>query len=1047
MERQFDFINIKNPRFFAENRLPAHSDHEYYRDGVEKRARCSGFKHFLDGVWKFYCSRNFDGMIVDFFEPDFDCLTWEDIRVPACIQTEGYGKPQYVNVQYPWDGHEEVEPGEIPMEFNPVAHYVKYFYLPEAMKEERIRIHFDGVESGFAVWLNGHYIGYSEDSFTPAEFDLSEFIDREGLNKLAVMVFRFTSGSFLEDQDFFRFSGIFRSVWLFSVPNLHVEDMSVRTELDSEYRDAELKLKLRVTMAGKALISLEEFGTDPYSPGIDVFSVDEALKEGDNEFGYHIRKPLKWSAESPNLYELTIVLYEGDGDRQEVISEQIGFRRFELKNHLMCLNGKRIVFRGVNRHEFSAFKGRVISEEEIRKDLITMKQNNINAVRTSHYPNQTAFYRLCDELGLYVIDETNLETHGLWPPILSGQKPQDYAVPGDREEYMENIEDRARSMYERDKNHACVLIWSLGNESFGGSDLQRLHDAFHSWDDTRLVHYEGVINDNRYPNTTDMVSTMYWPVKDIRNYLKDHRDKPFINCEYTHAMGNSCGGMYIYTNYADKEPLFQGGFIWDYIDQSLTAHDRYGFEYQAYGGDFDDRPNDGSFSGDGIVYGRDRNPSPKMQEVKYNYRPVKISFEGGGAHLNYETSEAAGAENPSGEGPERKIRIFNRNLFTNTSEYDTRLILESGGKELLHRAMKINTGPLSETVIDLPAEFSEFIDDHPGELVLTLSMRLRQPTLWAGAGHEVAYGQAVYGSIAEPKHKKAPMRVIHGLYNIGIRGEGFEILFSKRGGLISYCFAGRELIKKPIRPNFWRPMTENDRANLLPFRAGQWRTASLYADFRNPQDPYDQAVPVQIIEKEEEIIVTCLNHLPVRPARDAAIQYTVHADGVVDVMLSMDRSDEVGELPEFGIMMTVPAELNELEWYGLGPEETYIDRPHGRLSIYQNYVRDNMAKYLVPQECGNKIGVRYAELTDKKGGLCLLASGSYMNLSVLPYSPEEIDNASHPFELPLQQYTYIRASLMQMGVGGDDTWGARTKPIHLINNAEPLSFRFSFVGV
>ena len=1064
MGTQFDFNNIKDPEFFKEGRLPAHSDHEYYRSAAEREAGYTTFKHSLDGVWKFYYSKNFDGMTPDFFEPDFDCLSWDDIRVPACIQLEGYGKPQYVNTQYPWDGHEEVEPGEIPMEFNPVAHYVKHFYVPKEMKGEKIGIHFDGVESGFALWLNGHYIGYSEDSFTPAEFDLTGIVDEEGLNKLAVMVFRFTAGSFLEDQDFFRFSGIFRPVYLFSTPKVHVTDITVKTFLDDEYRDAELDIQLSLSAQGKALISLEDIGSEPGTTGMDVFSVDEVL-EKENHLNYKIRKPLKWSAESPNLYELTIIVYDRDGERQEVISERIGFRKFEIKNGIMCLNGKRIVFRGVNRHDFSAFKGRVVSEAEIKKDLVTMKRNNINAVRTSHYPNQTVFYRFCDELGLYVIDETNLETHGLWIPVAAGEKPESYAVPGDREEYLDNIIDRARSMFERDKNHACILIWSLGNESFGGKNLQILHDTFHEWDDTRLVHYEGIINDMRYPDTTDMVSTMYWSVKQIRNYLKDHRDKPFINCEYTHAMGNSCGGMYIYTNYADKEPLFQGGFIWDYIDQSLTAYDRYGNEYQAYGGDFDDRPNDGSFSGDGIAYGRDRDPSPKMQEVRYNYRPVKVVFEGGDARFNYESpaevseeirtlslnSTAEAAEQAEGEqatGRERKIRIFNRNLFVNTSEYDAYVILERGGKELMSKHLRINTLPLSETVIDVPEEFSEYIDSHKGEFVLTLSFRLNQDTAWAGAGYEVAYGQAVYGKTFALPHKKAPMKVIHGAYNIGIRGEGFEIMFSKTlGGLISYRFAGRELFKRPPVPNFWRPMTENDRANLLPFRAGQWKLASMYADFRNPEDPYDRNLSCAVVEKEDEVVVTYTYHLPTYPSKRAEMQYTVHPDGVVDVELSMERSDDVGELPEFGVLFTLPAEYDSLEWYGIGPEESYVDRPHGKLSVYSNKVKDNMAKYLVPQECGNKIGVRYAELTDEKGGICLLSSEDYISLSVLPYSPHQIDDAAHPFELPPVHYTYVRASLAQMGVAGDDTWGARTKPVHMIDNARELRFHFSFVGV
>ena len=1059
---EFDFNRIRDPEFFEDRRLPAHSDHEYYRNGTECRNGYSSFKYSLDGIWKFYYSRSFDGMVADFYETDVDCLGWEDIRVPACMQTEGYGSPQYTNIAYPWDGNEEVDPGAIPMDFNPIGHYVKYFYCPEDMKAEKIGIHFDGVESGFAVWLNGRYIGYSEDSFTPAEFDLSEAIQTEGLNKLAVMVFRFTSGSFLEDQDFFRFSGIFREVYLFSKPAVHIEDLTIKTFFDEEYRDATLNLQIRLNAPGKALISLEGLLRDLTPEGNDIFSVDETL-DTENELNYEIRKPLKWSAEAPNLYELTIVVYDREGERQETVVERVGFRKFECKNNLLCLNGRRIVFRGVNRHDFSSYKGRVVSEKEIRKDLITMKRNNINAVRTSHYPNQTVFYRLCDELGLYVIDETNLETHGPWPIIMSGEKSENYAVPGDRPEYRENVIDRARSMFARDKNHPCILLWSLGNESFGGRNLQTLHDCFRKWDDTRLVHYEGIINDPRYPDTSDVVSNMYWPVRQIREYLKTHRNKPLICCEYTHAMGNSCGGMYLYTNYADREPLFQGGFIWDYIDQSLTETDRFGNEYQAYGGDYDDRPNDGSFSGDGIVYGKNRDPSPKMQEVKYNYRPVKIAFEGGGARLNYvpfgEGSGNAGALTESegvsqaSSSEARKIKIFNRTRFVNTLDYYCFLTLSRGGETVLTKKINIGVAPLSEEEIEFPEEFSEYIEDHTGELVLTMSFRLKEDALWADQGYEVAYGQAVYGKDPEMPHKKAPMRVVHGYYNLGVVGEGFRVMFSKGGaGLISYRFAGKELLKRPVRPNFWRPMTENDRANFLPYRAGLWKLASQYATQRNPEDPYDLNIPLAIEEKDDEITVGYTYRLPNpgglgRAGKTAQLTYTVHSDGVVDVELSMEETAELGELPEFSVLFTLPCELNNLEWYGLGPAETYLDRAHGKLAVYSNKVSDNMAKYLVPQECGNKLGVRYAEITDEKGGLCFLFSEDYISLSVLPYSPQELDCAEHTYELPPVHYTYVRAGLAQMGVAGDDTWGAKTKPAHMIDNSKPLRFKFSIVGV
>nr|MCR5101153.1 DUF4981 domain-containing protein [Butyrivibrio sp.] len=746
--KEFDFEIVKNPEIYKIGTVRAHSDHEFYRNENHHVGEMSDFKYSLNGVWKFAYAKNYDLAEPDFYKNEYDCRKWDEIRVPAHVQMEGYGAPQYVNVQYPWDGHEKIVPGEIPAVFNPVASYTKYFNLPEKMKEGPVYISFQGVESAFALWINGEFIGYSEDTFTPSEFDLSEYVNRDGENKLSIMVFRFSSGSWLEDQDFFRFSGIFRDVYLYTVPKVHVKDMRVKTLLDDKYEDAQLELDLDVTGTGKAKIFLFKDGQEILKESIEL--------DGETKCIFDVKKPLKWSAEAPNLYELKIEVQDENRNLMEVIKENVGFRRFELINNVMCLNGKRIVFHGVNRHEFSSVSGRCISEDDIRKDLIVMKKNNINAVRTSHYPNNTVFYRMCDKLGLYVIDETNLETHGTWEPVLRGIEPREYAVPGDRKEFAENVIDRAHNMFERDKNHACVLIWSCGNESFGGKDLFEMHEKFHEWDDTRLVHYEGVANDNRYEDTSDMVSRMYSTVADIKKYLAEHRDKPYINCEYTHAMGNSCGAMFKYTDLAYEDELFQGGFIWDYIDQSITCKDRYGNEFQAYGGDFDDRPNDGSFSGNGIAYGGPRTPSPKVQEVKYNYQNISVAFDD-------------------------EIVIINRNLFTDTNEFNCIFSLEKEGEMIDMCMQKVNCEPLSQTRVKVPFE----IPDDGSEYVLTVSFVLCKDTDWAKAGHEVSYGQKVYGTYDYKKElaKKAQqtvsscgkLSVTKGYVNLGIKGDDFEI--------------------------------------------------------------------------------------------------------------------------------------------------------------------------------------------------------------------------------------------------------------------------------
>ncbi|MBR6160073.1 MAG: DUF4981 domain-containing protein, partial [Lachnospiraceae bacterium] len=758
----FDHSIIKDPTIFEQNRLPAHSDHEWYR-GV-KQAQSGGmsdFKYPLNGVWWFCHARNYDSAVKDFYKKDYDCRKWEQIRVPAHIQMEGYGVPQYTNTQYPWDGIETVEPGDIPEYFNPVASYVKYFYLPEGFEKGKICISFQGAESGIAVWLNGEYVGYSEDSFTPSDFDLTPYIDRKGENKLAVMVFRFTAGSWCEDQDFFRFSGLFRDVWLYTYNDIHISDMTVKTHLSDDLRSARLGLVLTSTGKGKVRVRLGD--------GIkEIVDANEDLEKETTLF-FDVLEPDLWSAEKPNLYDLYIEVTSSAGKIQEVIRDKVGFRKIEIgKDHVLRLNGKRILFRGVNRHEFSSSTGRVVDRDTIITDLVNMKRNNINAIRTSHYPNQTMFYRLCDEYGLYVIDETNLETHGTWDTIRFGMNREEYAVPGDRPEFKALVLDRAENMYRRDRNHACVLIWSLGNESYGGRNIFEMHELLKSLDDNRPIHYEGIFWDTRYPATSDIASSMYLTVDEIKEYLATHRDKPYISCEYAHAMGNSNGAIKEYTDYVEEEELYQGGFIWDYIDQSITTHDRYGRTFEGYGGDFGDLPNDGSFSGNGICYGGpDRSSSPKMQEVKFVYQNFRIDVE------------------------KKRIKIRNLNLFTDANEYDSVITVEKEGEVIDMTEGRLEVPPLSKATLPLPVK----VPEADGEYTVTVSVRTRTDSLWAPAGHEVAWGQALFGKRKKAEHKLLPHRNVLGYWNAAVYGEDFSVIFSKiQNGMTGYSFGATQLL-------------------------------------------------------------------------------------------------------------------------------------------------------------------------------------------------------------------------------------------------------------
>ena len=1012
---QFDYDIVKNPEIFRQNKLEPHSDHMFLPPEDGGQDGRDGFRFSLNGIWKFAYAPNYASAPKEFYKEEFDCHSFGEIHVPAHIQMEGCDVPAYVNTQYPWDGRDDIEPGEVPSHFNPTACYVKYFHVPSCLKGKPLCISFEGVESGFALWLNGEYVGYSEDSFTPARFELTPFL-KEGENKLAAMVFKWTAGSWCEDQDFFRFSGIFRDVYLYTVPEVHIEDLKIRTLLDDRYENAVLSLDIRATADGSCRIELLDEG--------------EQILFGKCDFNksMHVELPVKaprlWSAEHPNLYELKITVFDLSGTAQEVIREMVGFRRFELKNNVMHLNGKRIVFKGADRHEFCSETGRVLPDEAIEKDLITMKRNNINAIRTSHYPNKTTLYRLCDRYGLYVMDETNLETHGSWDAYLTGQIPFEKHVPGDRKEWLGLVLDRARNMYERDKNHPSILIWSCGNESYGGDDIYEMSKYFKAADPDRLVHYEGVTHDPfhvvKHYETTDVTSVMYIPVSQVKEYLKTHRDKPFIECEYAHSMGNSTGALHKYTELAYEDELYQGGFIWDFIDQSLTLTDRYGREYEGYGGDFGDRPCDYSFSGNGIVYGgEDREASPKMQEVKYCYQDFFVEVNGD------------------------SFAVRNRSLFTDLKNYNTVVTLEKEGRLLKKETISIELPPLSEGTFALPFEVPKARDGE--EFVVTVSFVLKEDTLWAPAGYETAYGQGVIGQFRNPEPLKKPLTLIRGTHNFGVRSDDFEVLFSRiHGGLVSYKYGGEQLLKMIPKPNFWRAMTENDQANQLPFRAGQWKAASIWP---NARFQFDKDKPVCTMEEaEDHVKVSYIYQLATRPATECTLTYDVYGDGSVRTSLVLPPSSEVGEIPEISVLFGMDASFDHLKWYGLGPEETYADRNHAKLGLYKNKVADNMARYLVPQECGNKEQVRYAEVTDRKGrGLCFMMDEP-CGFSALPFSPHELDSALHPTELPSPHYTFIRIG-HQMGVGGDDTWGARTHPEYLLDNSKPLTVNFTFRGL
>lgn len=616
-----DITWLDNPEVFRVGQLPAHSDHSYTLEG-KSPVLC------LNGQWDFAYSRCAKERPEEFYKEEFDCSQWDKITVPGHIELAGYDKINYINVMYPWEGmyyrrpagfgEEKYAKGQFSeADYNPVGSYVTKFDLPEEFEGKRVVISFEGVEQAMYLWINGEFLGYAEDSFTPSEFDLTPYIRKEG-NLLAVEVHKRCTAAYLEDQDFFRFFGIFRDVKLYAKGQVHVEDLWVKPVLSEDNASGALSVDIKLSAAGVALEDCTlEYALKDKDGSVKLSgsrACAEALTLGSGE----IISVTPWDNYNPYLYDLEIVLKDRDGREIEQIYQPVGFRRIEIVDKVMLLNGKRLKIVGVNRHEWNCRSGRCITMDDMKWDMELFKENNINAVRTCHYPDQIPWYGLCDENGIFCMAETNLESHGSWGKY--GGLDASWNVPGDFPQWREVVLDRARTNFETFKNHPSVLFWSLGNESYAGENIAAMHTYFKETDPSRLVHYEGVAVNRAYEDRiSDMESRMYAEPWEIEEYLSNNPKKPYVLCEYMHDMGNSIGGMKSYMDLFDKYEMFQGGFIWDYIDQAIMVFDEItGEEVLRYGGDFDDRPCDYEFSGNGIVFG-DRSPKPALQEVKYYY--------------------------------------------------------------------------------------------------------------------------------------------------------------------------------------------------------------------------------------------------------------------------------------------------------------------------------------------------------------------------------------------------------------------------------------------
>ena len=995
---------------FEVNRTPAHSNHKCFTHDPQS-GEYSDLTQSLDGEWRVEIVQASD---IDFNEEPFVAENFDDsafyrTQVPDHLQMAGLLKNKYVNIQYPWDGHENPLEPNVP-ENNHVALYRKKFVVSKRLadtKESRgsVSIVFHGMATAIYVWVNGLFAGYGEDGFTPNEFDITDLL-HDGENVVAVACYEYSSASWLEDQDFWRLHGLFRSVELTAQPHVHVVNMQLEADWDAESGTASLDAALSVRNASDAATIS---ATLKDSEGNVVWETSTNADANTTFASGSLQGLEPWSAESPSLYELEVNVIDQAGDIVEAVVQKVGFRRFRIENGIMTLNGKRVVFKGADRHEFDAKRGRSITEQDMIDDVIFCKRHNINAIRTSHYPNQERWYDLCDEYGIYLIDETNLETHGSW--CLPGDVvTAETAVPGSKARWEGACVDRVNSMMRRDYNHPSVVIWSLGNESYTGDVFRAMYKHVHDIDPNRPVHYEGVTKNRDYDGVTDIETRMYEHADVVEEYLKNDPQKPYISCEYMHAMGNSVGNLDEYTA-LERYPHYQGGFIWDFIDQAIYATQPDGSTRLCYGGDFGDRPSDYEFSGNGLVFA-DRTPTPKAQEVKQLYSNVHIDV------------------------TDRSVSIKNDNLFISTGGYQFVLRILADGEPVWQSERRFDVPADSACTFDVewPVDLYRANAD---ELVLEVSQRLAEATDWAPAGYELAFGQTIVAGTkaAEDAVLPADGIVTVGRWNAGVQGSGREILLSRtQGGLVSYTFDGHEFVLRRPAITTFRALTDNNRGAGHGFERAQWMAAGRYA----------RCVDNVIEQVDEDTLKAVYTYELATPQRTkVTVGYTADTTGRLNLHVEYPgESGELPTIPAFGIEWTLPVQYSNLRFFGAGPEETYQDRKHAKLGVWSTDAFKDHAPYLMPQETGNHEEVRWAEITDENGhGLRVSrANGAApFAVSLQPYSSFMIEEAQHQDELPAPKHMFLRVLAAQMGVGGDDSWMSPVHSQYHIPADQPIS--------
>lgn len=1010
----------ENPRVVERNKEPAHATLIPYDDEKKafkgNRSNSSWFAS-LNGEWKFRLVKNPKNVPKNFFKSDFNVDNWDAIIVPSNWQMLGYDKPIYTNVQYPFPA----DPPRVPHDDNPTGLYRRDFEIPESWNNKQIFLVFDGVDSAFYVWVNGKLVGYSEDSRLPAEFNITPYI-HAGRNVLAVQVYRWSDGSYLEDQDMFRLSGIYRDVYLFSTPNIHIRDFFILTDLDNEYCDAVLKVRAKVKNYSNRSVDecvleinlLDANGEIVFEKPVSQKIKDlKAKNEVAVELTQEIHNPNKWSSEQPYLYTLLMKITDAFGKILEVESCKVGFRKVEAKDGRILINGVPVYFKGVNRHEHDGIRGHAVTVESMIRDIKLMKQFNFNAVRTSHYPNHPLWYDLCDEYGIYVIDEANLECHGL-----ANIGEQSYRIePANDPEWLTAFMQRCIRMVERDKNHPSIIMWSLGNESGYGPNHDAAAGWIRSYDPSRLIHYEGTIHKHgKVSASVDVISVMYPSLEKLAALAEDPNEtRPIIMCEYAHSMGNSTGNLKEYWETILSHKRLCGGFIWDWVDQGIERKTEAGKRYWAYGGDFGDVPNDGNFCINGLVW-PDRTPHPAMWECKKIFQPIKIEP----VDLN------------SG-----KIEIINEYDFSNLSGLDIEWELIADD-EILQKGQlpRLDIPPKNRETIIIPYVMPPLKPET--EYWLMLRFRLSKSTSWAPKGHEVAWEQfkmpfIVPSSSVINVQNMTALRLDETETQIIIIGAGFKIIFSKETGKItSFKYNGSELIKNGPVLNVWRAPTDNDVPRLAP----KWRSFGL--------DRVEHKVKsVKAIRGNLQVVQVFVNTLVRAPdvpeGFDCQYAYTIFGTGDVIVELDITPSLKISSLPRIGLQMSLPDKCNDFTWYGRGPHENYCDRKEGApVGIYKGKVSEQYVPYIKPQENGNKTDVRWASLTDGRRAGLLVVGMPLMEVNVQYYTSEDLEKAKHTFELNRRKEIILNIDYKQSGLGGGSC-GPDTLPKYLVL-PEPVHF-------